>query len=81
MLLVLLRAVVAARERQDHRVLALELAEPAGDVLVVGQFVVGERAARDNVSAHSAVLSAGCIAFPPGSPTGAVIAPVRTLVV
>ena len=31
-LLVLLRAVVAARERQDQRVVALQLAEPARDV-------------------------------------------------
>jgi hypothetical protein len=53
-LLVLLRAVVPAREREDQGIVALDLAEPAGDVLVVGKLVVGERGARDDVGAHPA---------------------------
>jgi hypothetical protein len=36
MLLVLLRAVMAARECQDHRVIALQLTEPAQGVGVIG---------------------------------------------
>src|SRR5215212_1114986 len=56
-LLVLLWAVVAAREREDHRILALDLAEPARDALVVGQLVVGESVAWDDVGAHRALLS------------------------
>jgi hypothetical protein len=44
-LLVLLRAVVAAGERQDQGIVALQLAEPPRDVLVIGQLVIGERAA------------------------------------
>ena len=35
-LLVLLRAVVAARESEDQRIVALQLTEPARDVLGVG---------------------------------------------
>jgi hypothetical protein len=35
-LLVLLRAVVAAREGEDHRIVALQLAQLARRVLVVG---------------------------------------------
>ena len=52
-LLVLLRAVVAASEREDQRILALQLAELAGDVGVVGQLVVRERAAGCDVGAHA----------------------------
>ena len=63
MLLVLLRAVVAAGEGEDQRVVALDLAEPPGDVRVVGELVVGERAAGDDVGAHGvafrSVLRAG----------------------
>jgi hypothetical protein len=44
-LLMLLGAVVPAREREDQGVIALDLAELARDVLVVGQLVVGKRAA------------------------------------
>ena len=51
-LLVLLRAVVAAREREDHRIGALQLAELARGVGVIGQLVVGERAAGCDVGAH-----------------------------
>jgi hypothetical protein len=51
MLLVLLRAVKAASERQDQRIVPLQLAEPAGRFLVVGQLVVGEDPAGDDVGA------------------------------
>ena len=51
-LLVLLRAVVAAREREDEGVVALQLAEPPRDVRMIGQLVVGERAAGGDVGAH-----------------------------
>ena len=42
MLLVLLRAVVAARERENQRVVALDFAEFALCARVIWQFVVGE---------------------------------------
>ena len=48
----LLGAVVAAGEGQDQGVVALNLAEPPRDVLVVGELVVGERAPRNDVGAH-----------------------------
>jgi hypothetical protein len=44
-LLVLLGAVEAAREREDERVVAVQLAQSAGDAGVVRQLVVLERAA------------------------------------
>src|SRR6476620_2614003 len=53
MLLVLFRAVVAAGEREDQRVVALQLAEPAHGIRVVGQLVVGKDAARHNVGTHA----------------------------
>src|SRR3954452_21646618 len=56
-LLVLLGAVVAAREREDQGIVALQLAEPARDVLVIGQLVIGERGAGDDVGAHDGCLS------------------------
>src|SRR5256885_13111424 len=52
MLLVLLRAVVAAREREDQRVVALQLAEPAWRARVIGQLVVGKAAAGRDVRTH-----------------------------
>src|SRR6478752_1919435 len=51
-LLVLFRAVVAARKREDQRIVALKLAERTNDVRVVGQLVVGKRAAGCDVGAH-----------------------------
>jgi hypothetical protein len=51
-LLVLLRAVVAAREREDQRVAALEFAEPADGAGVVGERVIGEDAAGNDVGTH-----------------------------
>jgi RNA polymerase sigma factor (sigma-70 family) len=53
-LLVLLGAIVAAREREDHGIVALQCTEPTLDVLMVGEFVVVERAAGTDVGAHTA---------------------------
>ena len=59
MLLVLLRAVVAAGEGEDQRVVALDLAQLRGRVRVVGQLVVGEGRAGDDVGAHADLLRSG----------------------
>src|SRR5206468_1381337 len=59
MLLVLLRAVVAAGEGQDQGVVALDLAEPPVGVGVVGELVVGEGSPGDDVGAHGVALSVG----------------------
>jgi hypothetical protein len=56
-LLVLLGAVVAAREQEDQRVAALELAEPANGGSVVGQRVIREDAAGDDVGTHGMTAS------------------------
>jgi hypothetical protein len=37
MLLVLLRAIVAAREREDERVIALQIAQPARCAAMIGR--------------------------------------------
>src|ERR1700758_3899833 len=52
MLLVLLRAIVPARKREDQRIIALQFAELAQRFSVIGQFVVGENASGDNVRTH-----------------------------
>src|ERR1700757_1327196 len=52
MLLVLLRAIVPARKREDQRIIALQLAQLAQRFSVIGQFVVGENASGGNVRAH-----------------------------
>jgi hypothetical protein len=52
MLLVLLWAIVAAREREDHWIVALQFAELARFVGVIGQFVVGENASGHNIRTH-----------------------------
>src|ERR1700683_721950 len=52
MLQVLLRAVVAAREREDQRVVAQEFAECADCARVIGQLVVGENASGHNIRTH-----------------------------
>src|ERR1700758_2228248 len=62
MLLVFLRAVVAAREREDQRIVALKLAELAQFARVIGQFVVGENASWHNIRTHDST--------PPMSPWG-----------
>jgi hypothetical protein len=43
----LLRALVTARECEDQRVLALQLAEPAQSARMIGQFEAGK-----NTSGH-----------------------------
>ena len=45
-------AVVTAREREDQRIVALQLAEPAQNSRMVGQLVVRERATGCDVGAH-----------------------------
>ena len=42
MLLVFLRAVMAARKRQDQEISALKFAEPPQCTRVVGQLIVGK---------------------------------------
>ena len=51
-LLVLFGAVVTAGKREDQRIAALEFAERADGAGVVGQRVVGEDAAGDDVGTH-----------------------------
>jgi hypothetical protein len=51
-LLMLLPAVVAAREGEDQRILALDPAEGAIGAGVVGQRVVWDQAAGPDVGAH-----------------------------
>src|SRR5579863_7866588 len=70
-LLVLFRTIVAARECQDQRILALDLAERASDAILVGKLVVGECAAGGDVRAHGAspsgrVMLIGATGRPPG---------------
>src|SRR3954471_2356921 len=61
MLLVLLGAEQAARQREDQRIVALKLAQLAGDFGVVRQLVVRKGGARNDVSTHASTnfLSAG----------------------
>ena len=59
MLLVLLRAEVAAREREDQRIIALKFAEPAQRAGVIGELVVGKSGAGHDVRAHSWTPSMG----------------------
>jgi hypothetical protein len=56
-LLVLLGAVVSARQGEDQGIVALDLAELARDAFVVGQLVVGEGSAGGDVTAHDLLLS------------------------
>src|SRR5580704_13369476 len=63
MLLVLLRAVVTACQREDQRIIALYLAELARCVCVIEQFEVGEGASRHHIRAHRwppVALRIGC---------------------
>ncbi len=55
-LLVVLRAEVPARQHQDERVVALQLAEPAPRAGVIGQLIVGKPGARNDVCAHDLLL-------------------------
>jgi hypothetical protein len=52
MLRLVLRRVGLAGEDDDHRILALDLRQPAQSTGVVGQLVVGERHSRSDVSTH-----------------------------
>ena len=52
MLLVLLGTEVAPREREDQRVVALQVAEPARRACVIGQLVVGKRSSGHHVRSH-----------------------------
>ena len=54
---VLFRAVVATRQREDQRVPALELAQRADGAGVVGQRIIGEGAAGDDVGTHGMTAS------------------------
>src|SRR5215471_7544338 len=61
MLLVFLWAVVAAREREDQRVVALQFTQPAQTVAVIGQFVVRKYASGDNIRTHAWTPSLGFV--------------------
>jgi hypothetical protein len=52
MLLVLLWAVVATREREDQGIIALQLAELAQVSPVIGQLVVWKNASPHDIRAH-----------------------------
>src|SRR5690348_14156534 len=56
-LLVLLWAEHAAREREDHGIVALQVAQLPRDALLVGQLVVRERAAGRDITSHGLLLS------------------------
>src|SRR3954467_12478254 len=56
MLLVLLGAVVASSERDDHRVFTLHFAQAPHGTRMVRQFVVGECRAGDDVCSHSSSI-------------------------
>ena len=58
-LLVLLRAVVATRQGEDHRVVPLQLAQGADGLGVIGERVVGEHASGHDVGAHLTHLRVG----------------------
>ena len=52
MLLVFLRAVMAARERQDKGISALQLAEPARCARVIQQLIIEEDGPGHELIAH-----------------------------
>ncbi|HEY4051237.1 MAG TPA: hypothetical protein VGM27_30615 [Acidobacteriaceae bacterium] len=52
MLLVFLRTVMAAGERQDQRVISLKFAELPQSARVIGQLIVGESVPRNDVRTH-----------------------------
>jgi hypothetical protein len=53
---VVLRAEVTSGEHEDQRVVPLQLAQPPPHFGVIGQLVVGEGPARDDIGAHDLVL-------------------------
>jgi len=57
MLLVFLRAVMAARKRQDQGIVALEFAEFARCARVIGQLIVRKNVSGYEVMAHDWILS------------------------
>src|SRR6185312_12603343 len=66
MLLVLLGTVIAASQRQDQRVIPLNLTQLADCVRVVGQLVVGKNSSGHNVRSHDfspSLDSSGCRFF------------------
>src|SRR3954467_9095353 len=77
-LLVLLRAEVAAREREDQGIVALQLAEPSRDIRVIGQLVVRKRAAGGDVGAHGGAFHLPRSRCPPSM---SYVAPVRAVLV
>jgi hypothetical protein len=56
-LLMLLRAVMAAHEGKDHRITALQFAQRDLGAGVIGQHVIGEDTAGDYVGAHREITS------------------------
>ena len=52
MLLVFLRTVMAAGEREDQRVISLQFAELAQSARVIGQLIIGESVPRNDVRTH-----------------------------
>jgi hypothetical protein len=50
--LVLFRAIVAARQYEDQRIAALQLAESTNSAGVIEQYVIGEEAAGSDVATH-----------------------------
>ena len=52
MLLVFLRAVMAARKRQDQGIIALEFTESARRARVIGQLIVRKNASGYKIMAH-----------------------------
>ena len=60
-LLMLLRTVVTAGEREDQRIAALELTERADGAGVIGQRVIGKAGAGDDVGTHGMIASQGCL--------------------
>ena len=63
MLLVFFRAVVAARERQDQGIIALEFAESARCARVIGQLIVRKNPSGYEVRAHDWIPSGDAIGY------------------
>ena len=56
MLLVILRAEVPARQQQDHGIDTLQFTEPSPSLGVIGQLVIREYGAWNNVVTHGTLL-------------------------
>jgi hypothetical protein len=59
-MLALARAVLAAAEQQDHRILALELGEPVQVAVLIWQFEVGQSHSGLQLCAHRGGPPIGC---------------------